>query len=206
MKRYSILILSFALFLSACVKDRIQPAAVTPVLGSGDSLMYYWNFDNADSSQHGTSFTGAGLSGASFKAYCSYIDYTTGTLVNIQRNGTAGGSCLRVRNPSDSIIFTMPTTGYKNITLQFAEQRSSSGPSQNSVYYTTDGKNYISSGLANNAYLVDTTFGLHGFDFSADVNTNNNSKFAVKIIFNNNNTSTSGNDRFDNVSLFGEKQ
>lgn len=205
MKRYSILILSFALFLSACVKDRTQPAVAPPVLGSGDSLMYYWDFDNTDSSKHGATYTITGLSGASFKAYSSYVDYTTGTLVNVQRSGT-GGSCLRVRNPSDSIIFTMPTTGYKNMTFQFAEQRSSSGPPQNAIYYTTDGKNYISSGLANNAYLVDTTFGLHAFDFSADANTNNNPKFAVKIIFSNNNTGTSGNDRFDNVTLFGEKQ
>ena len=50
----------------------------------------------------------------------------------------------------------------------------------------------------------ETTFGLQSVDFSKDVNTSNNSKFAIKIVFfGPNSTGTSGNDRFDNITVKG---
>jgi len=203
MKHFMILSLSL-LLLAACVKDRIQPPAPV-VVTTGDSLLYYWDFNNADSSKHNPVYTFPGLGPASFKYSSSYIDFTTGSALNLYKNSIAG-SCLRVRNPSNSLTFLMPTTGYKNIVLQYAEERTSSGPNQNAVSYTIDGTNYISTALSNNAYVVDTTFTLQSFDFSSDANVNNNSKFAVKITFTSGNTGTSGNDRFDNVSLLGTKQ
>lgn len=197
----------------SCVKDRLQPAATPPIITptGDDTLMYYWNFNAKDSSKHGADVSNGG--GNAFYTFFAgnstgtkgYVDFTTGTSINLQGSADSG-SCLRLRNPADSVIFRMPTTGFKQVKLMYAEQRTSSGPSINSIYYTTDGTHYVSTALANNQYTIDTVFKQFDFDFSSDSAANNNPAFAVKIVFNNNNTGTSGNDRFDNVSLLGIKK
>lgn len=205
MKRLLILCTATTAILASCVKDRIQPPVSNVINTAGDSLIYFWDFNVEDSADHSPAFS-AGSAAAAFHYHSAYIDYTTGSGVNL-RTGFDTGSSLRVRNPSDSVIFAMPTTGYKNVVMQFAEQRSNSGPSINAISYTTDGVNYINTAISSvSTYTVDTAFGLHAFNFTSDPSTNNNSKFAVKIVFTNNNTSTSGNDRFDNVSLEGVKE
>jgi hypothetical protein len=207
MKRIYILPLLFILFAMSCIKDRIPPV-VPPVVTTGDSLLYFWDFNNGDSSNHSPSYTRAGVGTAIFNYYCAYIDTVMpGSTLNLQSFDTVVGGALRVRNPSDSIIFKMPTTGYKNVVFQFAVQRSNSGATQNAVSYTVDGTNYITTAISSNSgYTVATTFQLMTFDFSSDPMVNNNSKFAVKIQFTAANTGTTGNDRFDNVSLVGVKQ
>jgi hypothetical protein len=205
MKRFIIFLLP-VIILSACIKDRIPPTAGKVITSASDTLMYYWSFNGQDSSKRAPDF---GINpGATFKYYCSYIDYTGGSTLNLWGTGADSGECLRVRNPSDSLIFVMPTTGFDSIVLQFAEEASSttSGSTINDIYYTTDGVNYITTALSNNSYTIGTTFALYAFDFSTDPNVNDNPKFAVKIVFANNNTGTSGNDRFDNVSLQGVRK
>ena len=205
MKRFILLLLPVIIF-AACVKDRIPPAAKAVTTSSSDTLMYYWSFNGQDSSKRAPDF---GVNtGATFKYYCSYIDYTNGSTINLLGPISDTGESLRVRNPSDSLIFVMPTTGYDSIVMQFAEEASStsSGSTVNDIYYTTDGVHYISTALSNNSYNVGIAFALYAFDFSSDPNVNNNPNFAVKIVFANQNTGTSGNDRFDNVTLQGVRQ
>ena len=201
MKQSIILLLSITIIGASCVKDRLQSGS-TRVVTVNDTLMYYWDFNSSDS----VAPTFKVIAGATLKHYCNYVDFTTGSTLNLNGGTTDPGNCLRVRNPSDSLIFYMPTTGFDSIQFSFAEQRSGSGPSQNLILYTVDGTNYISTALGNNAYTVDTTFGLYTFDFSSDANVKHNPKFAVKIVFNNSNTGTSGNDRFDNVALKGKRE
>ena len=197
---------------ASCVKDRLQnstPVIITP--SGDDTLVYYWNFNAKDSSIHKADFSFSG--GNAFYTYYAgtsagtsgYVDFTTGTSINAQMNADSG-SCLRLRNPADSVIFSLPTTGFKQVKLTYAEERTSSGASINTVYYTTDGVHYVSTALASNQYTLDTVFHQYAFDFSSDSAANNNPAFAVKIIFANNNTGVSGNDRFDNVSLLGIKK
>jgi len=195
---------------SSCVKDRIPPVAGPVVIPAGDTLMYYWNFNNADSSNHKPDFSIPGTD-AYFSYSASYVDYTGGSTLNLI-GSTDSGECLRVRNPSTSLTFTMPTTGYDSVVLSYAEEASSttSGSTINTITYTTDGVNYISTALTNNGgsnqASIGTAFTLYTFNFSSDPNVKNNPKFAVIITFSNNNTGTSGNDRFDNVSLSGVRQ
>jgi hypothetical protein len=203
MKKILLFIVAVSVLAGACIKDRIQPAAGPVVTPNGDTLMYYWSFNAQDSSKKNADF---GVhSGAYFSYYCSYIDYTGGSILNLIA-GIDSGQCLRLRNPYDSVIFHIPTTGYDSISLKFAIEASSSGPSQNAIYYTTDGVHYISTALSNNSYGVATTFAVQSFSFSKDINTSNNPKFAIKIVPLNNNTGTSGNDRIDNVSVSGVRK
>ena len=208
MKQYIILLLSITVIATSCIKDRIQPVAAPVVASTGDTLMFYWDFNGSDTSIHTPSY-GVNTP-ASFKYYANYIDYgIAGTPLNIYGAGDpTGGNGLRVRNPSDSVMFFMPTTGYDSIKFSFAVRASStsSGSTQGALYYTIDGTNYISTGLSNNTYTVDTVYSVKSFDFSANAQVKHNPKFAVKLVFVNNHTGTSGNDRFDNVSLIGVRK
>jgi len=218
MKKNLIFIAIILITAASCVKDRIPSTASNGgggVLPTGDTLMYYWSFNNQDSSVHTPDFAVNG-NNAFFVYYASYIDYTNGSDTNCIGGIADTGTCLRVRNPSDSLIFAMPTTGYDSIVMAYAEEASSttSGCTLNTITYTTDGVNYISTALTagggSNQTTIGTTFQLYRLNFSSDPNVNNNPKFKVKIAFSNNNvwlpTSTSGNDRFDNVTLSGVRQ
>ena len=191
---------------ASCVKDRIPPVVGPVVIPTSDTLMYYWSFNNADSANRAPDFAVPGHT-ATYKYYANYIDFTGGSGLNLI-GATDTGECLRVRNPSDSLIFQLPTTGYDSIVLCYAAEASSttSGCTLNTITYTTDGTHYVSTALPNNQYTLGTTFALQTFNFSSDPNVNNNPKFAVKIQFSNNNTGTSGNDRFDNLSLLGVRK
>jgi len=210
MKKLSFIIVILIAAFASCVKDRVQPISVTPpvVVPAGDTLMYFWSFNGQDSSNRKPDFAVSGHT-AYFNYFSSYIDFTTGSSLNLY--GTFdSGTCLRVRNPSDSLVFYMPTTGYDSVILSYAEEASSttSGSTLNDVSYTTDGVNWVTTASPSTQYQynVDITFAVHSFNFSSDAAVNNNPKFAVKIRFDNNNTGTSGNDRFDNVSLLGVRK
>lgn len=197
----------FIVMLSACIKDRTIPASGPITIPTTDTLIYYWNFNKGDSSVRTPDFSKIGA-GAYFSYNCAYIDYTNGSKLNLL-GITDSGQCLRVRNPSTDLIFYMPTTGYDSVVFIYAEEASStkSGSTINSISYTVDGQTFTTpTTMGTNPYNVDTTFTLQTFNFSSDPAVNNNPKFAVKISFVNNNTGTSGNDRFDNVSLSGSKQ
>ncbi len=204
MKKNLFFIAIILITAASCVKDRLQPVAGPVVNPTGDTLMYFWNFNSGDTlvdfSVHGTT---------AYLTYdASYADYTGGSKLNLIGT-TDSGQCLRVRNPSTDIIFHMPTTGYDSLVFSFAEQASSltSGSTTNAIQYTTDGVNYgWLSSMGNNQYGLDTVFTKQSFSFAKDPAVNNNPKFAVKITFVNQNTGAKGNDRFDNISLSGVRQ
>ncbi len=202
MKKLAFIVLSIIIITSGCVKDRKQGAVVVPPVVS-DTLMYFWNFNNADSSNHAPDV--AVNTGAKFSYYSAYIDYIDGSVLNLQA-GADSGMALRVRNPSDSLVFHMPTTGFDSVTFSFAERRSNSGPPLNTITYTVDGVNYINTAIGSNSYSVDTLFAKYNYILSSDPQINNNPKFAIKIQFTSGNTGTSGNDRFDNVCLKGKRR
>ena len=206
MKKYTIILLALvSISMASCLKDRLPSAPKPVVTPANDTLMYYWSFNLGDSAVRTPDF--GVIAGASYDYNASYIDFTTGSSLNLYGGAdTSTGQCLRVRNPSTSVTFHMPTTGYDSISFSFAEQCSSSGSTLNAISYTVDGINFISTALTTNSYTVSTSFQLFTFNFAADPNVKHNPHFAVKITFLNNNTGTTGNDRFDNVSLSGVKK
>ncbi len=170
-------------------------------------LIYYWNFNNMAPAATDTfkPSTNNGVATAHFNYHCSYIDYVTpGDALNLQPGDTAG-SCIRFRNPSDSVVFFMPTTGFGNVIFSYSVMRTGSGAQNNVVSYTTDGTTFKPTStidaIDSSAYYVDLTFIRHSYNFSADAATHNNANFAVSIAFTNGNTNPSGNDRYDNVTL-----
>ncbi len=179
------------------------------------TLIHYWNFnvDSADALTPTSSLVaGAGLSYSG--AYYDTVQSGT-TLNGVGADGTtlgAGAAALRLRNPaSGPFTITIPTTGYKNIVLAYAVERTKKGSQQNIVTYTVDGTTWINTAISASAtYYVDSTdtvsnaFQLETFNFSSDTLTNNNPHFKVQINFAIGDTGTSGNDRYDNITVYAD--
>ncbi len=216
MKKYIFPIIIATITFASCIKDRgVTASGPIIVQTGGDSLIHYWNCNASADSTLANNIripTKSKVAGATWTYAGAYYD-TVQPGTNINAVGadsllTSGNGSLRLRNPaSGPFTLSLPTTGYKNIVLKFAEERTSKGASTNTVTYTVDGTNYISTAVAAiQTYNVDTVFGLHSFDFSSDAMVNNNPNFKVRISFGPGATNTTGNDRFDNITVYGVKQ
>ena len=209
----SLIVLAFA----ACVKDRVTSSGTTvvPVVNtSGDALISYFNC-NTDSVSIMFTPTSSVETGDSMFYQGAYYDTAQpGTTLNAQGMDTvlsSYSSALRLRNPAGSYILKMPTTGYRHIVLKYAVQSTSKGSKTNTITYTTDGTNYVNTALVSTFgnpanYTVDTSWSVISLDFSSDSAVNNNANFKIKIDFSNAGSTTSGNDRFDNITLWGVKE
>lgn len=114
--------------------------------------------------------------------------------------GTAFG-CASEANNGNSFILAFPTTGYENIVLSFDSRRTSTGFSNNTLAYTTDGVMY------NNFYTFDTgasNWKTDVVNFSSIEEANDNPLFAVRITLGGAvGTQTNRNARFDNIKMTG---
>lgn len=177
---------------------------VTPPTG-GDSLIHYWNF-NANTNNMAVFTQPTFTRGGGALSYAGNYQDTVqeGSTLNA-RNGDAAGNALRLRNPAGPFTLSLPTTGFKEVKLKFAVMRTSQGAQSNILTYTLDGTSYVNTGLTAATNPVTESFALVSYDFSAISGAANNPKFKVKIDFGTGGTNTSGNDRFDNVTLEGKK-
>lgn len=139
----------------------------------------------------------------------SYLPSDTANESQNLRNGDSTGLTARVANPSDSmeLLFYIPSTGYNNLKFKFISYPSSTGSGQSvQVYdYSVDsGVTWITTGLSE---LSDTftskIWRLDSFTFNNDA-VNNNPALVFRVRFTAQNTSASGNNRFDNVTLDGD--
>jgi hypothetical protein len=181
------------------------------VVNAGNDPIYYWHFNNLTPTDVVTvpgdyslipgvtpvmTYTGTGSSD---------IDANdNGSIINLHLN-EAAGKCARVRNPSDgrSLLFDLPTTGFKDIKFAYAIQRTEQGQLANNLSYSLDGVNFIQANLAQTAFDVATDFSLVDVDFSGITAVNDNANFKVKIAFEGNTSGDTGNNRIDNVTLKG---
>ena len=171
-------------------------------------LIHHWHFNNlptenlesiiSDYSQTtdaGTlTYPGFGI---------GYMDMVTeGSSLNSRE--VEASLALRVRNPSDTraVELKVSTTGYKNVVLKYATNRTNSGAEFQNIYYrssTNDDWVLFKQGIA-----INTIYQIVEVDFSNIQAANNNPNFEVRIAFSGSNISgTSGNNRFDNITLEG---
>ncbi len=194
------------------------------------TLIHYWNFNNyALGAQYTDTIKGiaadfsildtakakilyAEMPGTS-AGYATHIDSiqpvaTDYDTVNLRMGDTAGAA-LRVRNPSDSmqLYFYIPTTGYKNIVVNYASQSSSvsHGQTHQVFDYSVDsGASWRTAALSmpsDSAWLV---YHRTTLTFTTDGDVNNNPGLVLRITFALNTAGTSGNNRFDNVTVEGD--
>ncbi len=155
--------------------------------------------------------------------YCFYNDLP---LLGNDSGGAATGNLgVRARNPSQGayMYLYLPTTGYSNITLNYAISASSSkGANYNILSYSTNGGNTwknltkaMDTFNISGVYRPDTLQVINpitaasawypvSINFTSDPSVNNNAGFIVRWQYQGANAIlTSGNDRYDNISLTG---
>lgn len=171
----------------------------------------YSRIDTAKARIHYTQMDGVSSAYSSVSPY-TYMDtlnadtdvpasYDT---INL-RLGQLGGYCVRARNPSDSmqLLFYIPSTHYQNILVTYGTQASSTthGQWEQHFQYSSDsGATWKTTGLSvtvDSAWLVFNRVSVNITDPSA----NNNPRLVFQIIFQQNTTNVTGNNRFDNITV-----
>jgi hypothetical protein len=178
---------------------------------NAQNLLHHWNFNDITSyANHiapSSTIGGAQLDTLMFAGGASLLDFANGTNADLSqnlnaRNSDASGTHLRFNNPIfGALIFSLPTTGYKNIEVKYASVRSGSGAYLQFVHYTTDGTNYT----LYDTMRPNTSTGQQIFtvDLKSVPAVNNNPNFKIKITFGQGGGGTAGNNRFDNFTVDG---
>ena len=199
-------------------------------------LIHYWNFTNLTTADtvpkvprlkafYSAIDTNAAtiidtLQPGASKYYVGWVDNVASDTTNSQLGDTSKVA-LRARNPTDSmeILMRIPSTGYKNLVLQYGMESSStkSGQLVEVFDYSVDGgTTWKTSSLTVQGANVDTldvtnpifqgtSWGLVTVTFGNDTTVNNNPTLVLRIKFRGNTTGTSGNNRFEHVTLEGVK-
>ncbi len=174
-------------------------------------VIHYWHFNTADDDSlysvaadftlHTTAPSITYREAYAGLSQLSRMDDVGGSSINA-RFGEPDDRGIRPRNPSDSmeLIIELPTTGYEDLELSYATERSGSGMLKQVIYTTTDGSTFTQFG---DTVEVNTDYELVQFDFSSLSAANDNPDFAVKMLFFEQNTASNGNNRFDNIVLEG---
>jgi hypothetical protein len=173
-----------------------------------NTLLHYWNFN--DNTSQTTLLAPnvslvAGSSIAHIQGPNSLIDVAGGTGQDFSinnfnaRNGDVSGTHLRFNSPiGASLVFSLPTTGYKDPVVKFATRRSSTGAAAEQYwYYSIDGTTFL---------IFDTIFPFAGvptletLNFSSIAAADNNPSFKLRVDFGVGGPTT-GNNRFDNFTM-----
>jgi len=142
-----------------------------------------------------------------------YMDNLAGDTIN-QRSGyggccSGGNNAIRTRNPSDSMQFLwfIPTHGYQNIVITYETESSSttSGMHRQLFDYSLDsGATFQTTSLPVTFDSSGTAWGKVQLDLSAIKTFNNNNKLVFRLRYTMPDTSQSGNNRFDNLTIEGD--
>jgi hypothetical protein len=189
-------------------------------------LIHYWHFNTIDtggvhvnnlasdfSTISGAVIVNDSVPGAG--ADTGYVDsYEPGdTLLNVRMSADPVGGQhhgMRLRNPNDSMqcFWYIPSTGYKNLVLKFATQKSTNGPSTQNFQYSTDsGSTWKTTGLSMTSYQPTAnawTLVTINLNSTADTMIKNNPKLVFRVTLGTPNTGSSGNNRFDNITVEGD--
>ncbi len=175
---------------------------------TAQTLVHYWNFNNSTDEAALLAPTLNLVPGAAIthvQGGMSAIQVTSNTAQGFDtanpnaQNGDAALTHLRFNNPiGGTLLFNLPTTGYDNVVVKYATRRSGSGAGVQYVFYTTNSMDFDS---LTTILPVDGDPTLHTLDFSGVVAVNDNPNFAIRLTFGQGGGGTSGNNRFDNLTL-----
>ncbi len=140
----------------------------------------------------------------------TFIPSFAGTTVNAQPSIVAGGSLSPqggadngsggLTNNGMSIIMAVDTTGYEDILVSWAQRGTATGFSNRQFAYSTDGVSYTDFGSDTGA--LGSTFLVKSYDLSAIAAVENSSTVYFSITLDGA-TSSTGNNRFDNITIEG---
>ena len=159
-----------------------------------------WNFNDSDL------VVDHGVGTLTSNIVVTNIQFGAGT-TNNARLGDLAGQALSLHggtgttNNGRNITINVSTVGFANIVFSFATQGTGTGFNSNQLQYSLDGINFIDFG---SPYVPAAAFGSVPivFTLSSIVGLNNNPNAAFRIVFNGA-TSSTGNNRIDNVVVEG---
>jgi hypothetical protein len=159
-----------------------------------------WNFNDSNLNvDHGSGTLTTTINAAN-------ISFAAGTTNNARQGDVAGqGLSLQggtgTANNGRNITFNVSTVGFSNIVVSFATQGTSTGFNSNQFQYSLDGISFTDFG---SPFTPATAFGSVPIVFSlaAILGLNNNPNAAFRIVFNGA-TSSTGNNRIDNIVVDG---
>jgi len=187
-------------------------------LQAGESLIHYWHFNTLSGTvtEVGSDFSAVGTPLITYPGTGDgYMDERTHRTADPVSNLNLymgqepdQGAVLRVRNPSNTreLIIEAPSSGYENLYFTFATTRTDNGASEQELYYSTDGGTLWE--IVGEAYEIPivTEWVLKNFDLTGISEVNDNEELLFKVLFVGVGAdNTSGNNRFDNISLTGSE-
>lgn len=159
-----------------------------------------WNFNDSDLNvDHGNGTLTSNFNPVN-------IQFAAGT-TNNARQGDVAGQALSLQggtgnaNNGRNLTFNVSTARFSNIVVSFATQGTSTGFNNNQFQYSLDGLTFVDFGLPFDPATAFGTLPLV-FTLSSIVGLNNNPNAAFRIIFNGA-TSSTGNNRIDNIVVEG---
>ncbi len=174
------------------------------------SLIHYWDFNTSTSEAAqltpSSILTGASASHIAGGTGPSVIQITSNTAQDFElsnlnaRNSSVSGSHLRLNTPiGGTLVFSIPTTGYEQITVKYVTRRSTQGAGKQVIEYSTDGTSFT----AFSSVIVTEVPTLQTLDFSSIAQAKHNANFKIRITFEAGAGGTGGNDRMDNFTVEG---
>jgi hypothetical protein len=139
----------------------------------------------------------------------TYIPSFGGSTVNAQPSIVAGGSLSPQGGASEdgefsnngmSIIMAVDTTGYEDIMVSWAQRGTATGFTGRQFAYSTDGVNYTDFG--SDTGVLGSSFLVQSYDLSAIAAVENSPTVYFSITLDGA-TSSTGNNRFDNITVTG---
>lgn len=178
-------------------------ATVLLLIGPNTTLadeIAIWNFNDSDLVvDHGN-----GTLSSNFNL--TNIQFAAGTTNNARLSDIAGQALSLQGGTSNAnngrnITLNVSTVGFSNIVVSFATQGTSTGFTSNQFQYSLDGINFVDFG---SPYVPAAAFGAVPvvFTLTSIIGLNNNPNAAFRIVFNGA-TSSTGNNRIDNVVVEG---
>lgn len=166
------------------------------------TLLHYWNF-NASNATPAFTLLGGSESTAGAVVYDKGQNFGG---VNA-RNGDAAGNHQRINNPltaGTELRFSIPTTGFRDILIQYEARRSGSGSDTQIIDYTLDGGNTWQNRASVTVQDISTgNVPVVPIDFASIAGVENNPRFGIRITFAQGGGGTSGNNRIDDLTVEG---
>lgn len=220
-----VVLMLMGVLLASCVKDEVVPVPEPdpPPPPGEPALIHYWHFNNLTGEVQEVpsdfSLVGKGLitypgEGDGYMDARTYNDSNPVSNFNLRMGQEPDqGAVLRVRNPSieRKLLITAPSTGYVDLVIMYATTRTGNGNQEQEFYFSADaGANWT---LVEPAYYIpfyedeeeESLYAEMTIDISDYIEANNNPDLHFKVLFvGEGNDNTSGNNRFDNISLEGK--
>jgi hypothetical protein len=165
-------------------------------------LRQYWSFNETNALLQPQVGAGNGLITVSGGVAADVLPSTGQGFDAVNANAQMGelaGTHLRVNNPlGKEMIVRLPTRGVEDAVVKYETRRSGQGAGTQVIAYTTDGTAWVP---LQTVAIADGNPALVTLDFSGIAETDNNADFALRITFEQGAGGTSGNNRFDNLTV-----